>query len=350
MTKIHIHPIKPSKNKPVVPKPSEFVNKEALEKELRKRGLRIELGSALKGGTVSQVYEALLIENNKKLHVVVKHTEGVIPFDPTELLIRKEGHNTDTQILQSLKDLGFSHVPKVLYSFPDITTTIMDDVRTTGYKLYVDYILQGNIRLDSSAQIGTEIANLEIALAKIPKIKPNESAEESFYERGLELRLAYPNTQEEFKELENAFVQNNKYLTAPDVHPKNILINNAGQPIFIDFGRVCYGDQRFVLPTFLAHVVSFGLAGYYPLKQTVEYVKSATTVYKQIISKHSRSFDEQIFSKYLGAEVLHRSMGKWIVGINTATQKSTLVKFGLMIFDNKISTLQELNKLILEFT
>jgi len=69
-----------------------LINKLNLQKELQKRGLRIELKENLKGGFIFQVYSAIL--NGQ--HVVVKHTEGAYPFDPTELYLDKKSHRVDT--------------------------------------------------------------------------------------------------------------------------------------------------------------------------------------------------------------------------------------------------------------
>ena len=107
-----IHPVKPYYIPVVNPRPV-FKDKYALENYFRKKGLKIKLGKTLKGGIVSQVYDASFA--NQK--VVVKHTEDFSPEEPTMFFESRKGHNLDTKILEKLSKTDV-RVPRVLKHFP----------------------------------------------------------------------------------------------------------------------------------------------------------------------------------------------------------------------------------------
>jgi len=109
-----IHPVKPQ-SKPVQYSRPQLSDRKKLEQALIRKGLKIRLGNTLKGGFISQVYEADL--NGEP--VVVKHTESLIPYDPTELFLDKESHNVDSQVLKNLQNQLLITVPKLIYHFPD---------------------------------------------------------------------------------------------------------------------------------------------------------------------------------------------------------------------------------------
>ncbi len=327
-----VNPVCSSLKKQIYPNPTIYTP-ELLTEALLKKGLRVKMKNILKGGVVSQVYEATL----KDKTVIVKHTEDVSPFDPTEIFISKKGHNQDTRILEKLSDSPKIKVPKVLYFFPDITTTIMEDVRENEYALLSDLLLGKSLPHNSAENVGQSLANLAIESRKWKRFSTNESARQNIYERGLELRLAYPNTQEEYLSLENEFLTNDNFWVWPDGHPKNIFVNPKGEVILIDFGRSVWGDQRYMLPNFLSHIIIYSLSGYYSVEKAGDYVVSCINAYKKL-----ESIDEAVFCRYLGMEILHRANGKWLTGIKTAEQKVKLFQFGLNIFDKKITTVQDL--------
>lgn len=328
--------VQPSKYPKTYPPPSPFVQRNTLEKELQRLGLNIVLGNPLKGGFASQVYEAQLDGNS----VVVKHTEDLLPFDPTECLISKRLHDIDTRILKKLS-LSTIRVPKVLYYFPKISTTIMEDLRLDGYVLLDDQIRDKKLSLNSAVHIGKKLAEFELLLQKLKFFQENESAQSNIYERGFELRFAYPNNQKQYLELEREYIKHNTYLLWPDGHPKNAFVNEQGEVAFIDFGRSHFADQRYMLPNFLSHIALFSLAGYIPNKIAHEYIDLSVTEYKKQLP-----IDEKIFCQYFAMEVLHRANGKWMQGIDLRTQKLVLYEFGLTVFDEKIDTINSLLRLL----
>jgi len=251
------------------------------------------------------------------------------------------GLKTDVDVLHKLNQSKNIRVPGIIKWIPEINTTIIEDLRETGFFLLNDQIIKNKLDIDSASYIGISIANLLIESKKWKKFNTNESAEQSIYERGLELRLAYPNTQKEYLYLEKEFIGNNKNFCWPDGHPKNIFINQKGECAFIDFGRSHWSDQRYMLPNFLAHIVIYCLAGYIKKDLAKEYILECVKSYKNI-----EPINEEIFCQYLAMEVLHRANGKWITGIEKKEQKLALLNFGMTVFDNKVNTVSKLLTLL----
>lgn len=312
--------------------PPAYPTPEALTEALAVHKYHMTPGKTLKGGTVSQVYESVM----EGEPVIIKHTEDLIPYDPTELSIGKEGHNTDAHVLSLLKDAEMIRVPHVIAHIPSMTTTIMEDLRTAGFTLMQDRILDRALPEQSAKNIGSMLARLAQTSRSWKPFPTNEHATGSIYERGLELRLAYPNTQKEYLDLETEFTKPAHWVW-PDGHPKNMFVNAHGEPAFIDFGRSHWGDQRYILPNFLAHIVIYSLAGYIAPGAAKTYITGCVGAFGKL-----EPVDEDLFCRYLAMEVLHRSYGKWIAGIETADQKTALVRFGLSVFDNDITKLVDL--------
>ncbi|KKQ24520.1 MAG: hypothetical protein US40_C0003G0062 [Candidatus Roizmanbacteria bacterium GW2011_GWC2_37_13] len=333
----YIHSVLPSSKPKKYPKQSPLIDKLNLQKELQKRGLKIELKESLKGGFISQVYSAVLDGQE----VVIKHTEGAFPFDPTELYLDKKSHKVDVQVLKNLQNNQEVRVPKLLYDFPDITTSIMENLYSKGFSLMQEDIFKNRFSIKAAKNVGRSLAHLILESRKwkeFPYIVQN--AQMSIYERGLELRLSYPNSQKEYSTLEKEYLTNNEYFSWPDCHPKNVFVNEKGEVAFIDFGYSQWADQRFMFPSHLAHIVLYALAGYIKKDSARKYLMRCINSFKEI-----EPVDEKIFCHYLAMEVFHRANGKWVQGIETKKQKLSLIKFGMTVFDDKIISIKNLLKL-----
>jgi len=332
----YLHSVSPSSKPQNYPTPTSLINKANLQKELQKRGLNIILKENLKGGFISQVYLAVLDGQE----VVVKHTEGAFPFDPTELYLDKKSHRVDTQVLKNLQSNSMVKVPKLLYDFPEITTSIMENLYPQGFSLMQDDIFKNRFSIKAAESVGRSLAYLTIKSRKwkeFPDIV--QSAQMSIYERGLELRLSYPNSQKKYLFLEKEYLTNSKYFSWPDCHPKNVFVNEKGEVVFIDFGYSQWADQRFMLPSHLAHIIIYCLAGYIKKELVADYLSQCINTFKEI-----EPVDENIFCQYLAMEVFHRANGKWVAGVETKTQKLALLKFGMTVFDDKVKTINTVKK------
>lgn len=339
---INIHQIKQKTLRPIYRKSRGFENKERLQKEMIRRGLPIKLKGKLKGGVDSQIYAANLKGNN----VVVKHTEdrGASvynpPFTPIDFFVDRENHNLDTYILQKLKNTEI-RVPNVIHHFPDITTTVMEDMRESGFRLMSDLILSGYLPDKSAKHIAEQLVALTSMSKSWKKFTCFKTPEAQIFERGLELRLSYPNTQMEYLDLQKEFVSRRENWMWPDGHPKNIFIDDDSNVAFIDFGGSYWGDQRFMLPNFLGQFIVLCNSGFYDKDKCLNYIELVVRTYKTL-----ENIDESLACKYTGMEILHRSFGKWIDGVNTVSLKVKNIRIGLSIFDLKIVTIDNLLSLL----
>jgi len=83
------------------------------------------------------------------------------------------------------------------------------------------------------------------------------------------------------------------------------------------------------------------LTGHLNKAQSIEYIENCTSSYKEL-----ESVDEEIFCQYLAMEVLHRTNGKWIEGVDNYKQKIKLYTFSLRVFDEKIDSVKKLLSLL----
>lgn len=318
-------------------------NKQALEKMIKAKHSSIKLGKQLRGGTISQVYQATL----DGASVVVKHTENTVPEHPHEFFIPSDGGNTDARILKMLNKIHEIKTPTLIAHFPRFTTHVMEDVSESGFNLLSEKILKKQLPKKSAAQIGLSLALLAKHTREWEEFKTNESAQMSFYERASELLVAYPNNLDLYYSLEAEFTQfdedqekqagKRRFFVWPDGHPKNMLVNNKGEVAFIDFGRSHWGDQRYMLPNFLAHIVLYTFTGHLRPTEAVEYIKNCLQGYQEV----EEYTDEKIMIQYLAMELMHRSYGKYIEGVDSTKVKLLAWTFGMHLFDNNVSTVKK---------
>jgi hypothetical protein len=311
---------------------------EELAQELQNRRVTATLGRNLKGGVVSEVLEAALSDSTP---VVVKYTTDWVSRDPTIVTIDKEGHNVDTQLLKYLAANTNLRVPHILNHFKDLPVTIMEDLRPAGFRLMSELLLEKSLPDNCAENIGQNLAVMQQAFSKHPEFATNESGWEIFYDRGQELRIVYPNDSSRYDALQERFTTHNQQLCAVDTHPKNMFVDQSGNMAWIDFGRSAWCDRDYALPNCLAHFVAYSLAGYIPMDACLDFIRRCVESYKQLLS-----VDEEVFCSYLALELLHRFAGKYITGIDSVSQKTTLLHVGLSIFDQKITTIDSLTNLL----
>ncbi|HEY4963197.1 MAG TPA: hypothetical protein VIH90_00685 [Candidatus Saccharimonadales bacterium] len=310
-----------------------------LEATLHERGVNVSIGETLKGGTVSQVYAA----NEDGRPVVVKHTGDVIDTDQTVYFIPRESHYVDTKMLKFLAANGSIRVPELLHDFADVPVSVMEDLRASGFTLLNDLLVAGKFPTNAAANIGTDIAEMMLALASHEEFETVLSGRQNYYERGLELRHTYPNDQAWYTTLEKRFTTANQQLIAVDTHPKNTFIDNEGNAAWIDFGFSAWADRDFALPNGLAHIAVYALTGHIQADEAKAFIETAVGAYRKLLP-----IEDEVFCTYFAAEVLHRWAGKWIVGVDNAQQKLKLLQFGMKVFDKEMFTLDSLGSLLVE--
>jgi len=246
---------------------------------LADKGVAVTMGESLKGGTVSQVYAG----SEQGRAVVVKYTTDSFDTDPTVSPLPHQSHYTDSTILKYLAKTNGVRVPQVLHDFQDQPITVMEDMRAAGFTILNENLLNGHLPMESASEVGKGIAVLQQTLAKHEEFETALSGPQVYYERGLELRLAYPNTQTQYDRLEKRFTNAHQQLIAVDTHPKNMFVNKEGKVAWIDFGFSVWGDRDFALPNCMAHIFIYALAGYIERPKAATFVTDAVAAYRNVL-------------------------------------------------------------------
>jgi thiamine kinase-like enzyme len=319
-----------------------------LESKIKEKFPTFKLGKSLSSGTAVSVFEGTL----DKQKVVVKHTENTEPELPIDYLIMSDAHDAEVRVLKRLATEQHIRVPQLIDNMVKITTLIMEDARVEGFVNFSQMILKKNLNMKSAKHIGAALAHLTQTSREWEEFKTSESAQLSYYERSLEMLLAYPHDKKRYKELGEQFTQYKsekedqekmpRYFVWPDSHPKNMLINKNGEVTFVDFGRSHWGDQSYMLPNFLAHMVLYGVTKYITKSKMIKYVETCIKAYSDIEPIE----DEALFTQYLAMELLHSANGRFIEGITKKEHKISIQSLGLAIFDGKVKSIKKLIQLI----
>ena len=319
-----------------------------LEDKIKEKHPSFKLRSSLSKGAKVRVFEGTL----DKKKVVVKHTENREPRLPVDYLIMSDAHSAEVRVLKRLATEQHIRVPQLIDNLSKITTLVMEDARVDGFTNLSQLILKKKINMKSAKHIGVALAHLAQTSREWEEFKTNESAQLSFYERSLEMLIAYPNNLKRYKELEMQFTQYEqekeaqakkaRYFVWPDSHPENMLVDKSGAVTFINFGRCHWGDQSYMLPNFLAHMVVYGLIKYITKSKLIKYMEACIKAYKEVEPIEN----EKLFAQYLAMELLHRANGRSIEGIAKKEHKISIQSLGLTIFDSKITSIKKLIQLI----
>lgn len=315
---------------------------ESLERRLKGKSLSISLGKRLSPDHAQEVYAARLDQKR----VIVKHVENIVPRTPIEFLIMSDAFATETRILKLLSETEHIRIPRILHAFPKFTTIIMEDLREEGYQTLASHLLKKKLPMKSAVAIGQTFAHLAQISRTWEEFKTNESAQLSYYERSLEMLVTYPHDLKRYERLSQTFTQFDedkmmqeelpRFFVWPNGNPSNILTTSTGNVALVDFGRVHWGDQRFMLPQFLAHIILSALAGFIPHQKAATYIQECIGAYRQI----EPLADEDLFIEYLAMELLHRAFGRGSVCITSTSQILAIQAFGRMLFDKQIKTIK----------
>jgi len=313
--------------------PSSKIDINSLLKELKAAGHPVELGERLKGGVVSEVFAATC--NGER--VVVKFTNDVVDPDPTNYFMPKETQYVDVKLLSYLRKQNVVRVPDLLYASSDFPVSVMEDLRQSGYNLLSAELEKGEIPLNAARNFGSDIALMQLALAKHDEFYTALSGQQIYYSRGQELRQAYPNKPEYFQVNYDRFTTSNQQLSAVDTHPKNAFIGKDGSVAWIDFGCSVWSDSDFALPNFLSHIAIYMLAGYISGDDAIRFIRNAIEGYAE-----HKSINEKSFTQYFAGEVLHRWAGKWFSGVDATDQKLRILHYGMTVFDKRLFSIDQL--------
>gem|GEM_PF-1144923 len=315
-----------------------------LEELLKEQSYSVSIGNSLGGHTTNTVFEGTM----DKKAVIVKHTEHSIPQTPIEYMIMSDAHDTEVKILKKLQNSETARAPKLLANAQKIKTLVIEDLRASGFQDISKLILKKKFPVDSAEQFGTALAQFAVETRTWEEFKTNESAVLAFYEHSLEMLIAYPNEIERYKRLEAAFSLKDEELAEDEApkrlfvwaesSPENVLITKDGKLAFIDFGRSYWGDQQFMLASFIAHLLVNTLVGFISVKDVSTYIPTCLKAYVGI----SPLDDESVVVEYIAMEMLHRAHGKGFQGIKNTAQSLEIEAFARSILDSKVKTIKKL--------
>jgi len=306
-------------------------SKESLESKLKNNEFNISLGGLVSPG----VYKAKL--NGKG--AIVKHIENKVPQTPIEFLVMADRYTTEVKVLKRLQNLNEVKAPLILYPFPKLNTFVMEDLSDEGYTSFSGQLLQKKLNKKSASKIGTALATFAVNSRTWEEFKTTESAQLNYYDRSIEMLIAYPSNLERYNRMADIYAQytedkeeiekKKRYFVWPDSTPQNILITKNGDPAFVDFERAYWGDQQIMIAAFIAHVILYSLIGYIKKADTIEYLRDVFKAYKAI----DPDISEQTIVEYIAMELLHRSNGKEMDGIKSSEDSLAIQKFARQLLD-----------------
>ena len=278
---------------------------------------RIQLGELLAGGVVSDVYSASWTVEESAKNIVVKHTKKDIA--PSHIFSKADvknsfskailTHNFDVEIQKALK----TSTPVIIEHFPKENITLMENFNDKGYTLLQELIISEKLPNAAGRQMGKKLAALRKKLTPITEqLNQVESSLTQFDERFYELKaLLYNGRIDIFNEIENTFLSPSEVrLTWTDGDQKNFAVNEKGEVIIFDLGRMIKCDPDFMLPNLLGHLGLFYIAGY--LENGTNFLKECTNSFLEAYNPDYK-LNEKKFVDYFTAAVLHRGMAmRWI--------------------------------------
>ncbi|MDD5769798.1 MAG: hypothetical protein PHE25_02420 [Candidatus Gracilibacteria bacterium] len=341
------------------------LSKEQIEKKVNK--LMSEYGEIiikeiLAGGVVSDVYSAMLIDKTtkKQTNIVVKYTK--LNIEKSKIFSKKDIEESffNAQATQNLdiliQNILSSNTPKIIKHFPESSITVMYNFTDEKFKLLQTRLLEKDISINSAKKLGETLAILRKDLQQNVNIQI-ESSQSQFNERFLELKvLLYNGRMDFYNQIEEDFLQENKYITWTDGDPKNFAIDNEGESMVFDLGRAIKCDPDFMLANLLGHLGLFVIAGY--LENNSIFLEKVIEGFLEKYKEFDKLYeiDEKKFVNYFTASLLHRGMAmRWIDPrianiIGEDSLKYACIHFGDMVFDknNSITTIKKLFLLLQE--
>jgi hypothetical protein len=280
----------------------------------------LELGDTLAGGVVSEVCAAklLLPEASGHIDVVIKYTSSEIgdvkpPFNELADRGLLEGahatHHIDALALRLLQDHPHIKVPRLHHYDEQDRVTIMDDFRNEGFTLMQHALVEGKLPEASARQVGDALGRLQLRLREedFKNLEFAEDPQVQVLERLEELLPLLRDDLSLYNEIKAKFLEASGPVHV-DGHPKNIGVDNEGNVVLIDFGRMILANEQYPAPNFAAHIALAVLGGLIPVKAGVKYIREFVEAYYAHIP-----LEEIWFVRFFLAELVHRGLAmRWI--------------------------------------
>ncbi len=303
------------------------------------------------GGVVSDVVEAQLEQGGETQDVVVKRTRKNVEaphFSYADTALRKAAartHLLDRTILDRLQNHPTVLVPRLHSAHSRGLQTVMTDFNSQGFRLMQDMLVTNQLPPKTAVNAARTLAALQLALRDksiMAKVKPIENSVTQIRERLAEAHILLYGHLEVYRELE-AKLLSEKGLLYTDGHPKNMAVNDKGDVMVFDFGRVITGSEQYVPANFLAHIGLACIGGVMPYDVAQNFITDFYVTFNGIIP-----IEEKWFVRFFAAELVHRGLAmRWVdprlfKSARESSAKLAVYSVFLDVFDRDYTTLNQL--------
>ena len=302
----------------------------------------------LTGGVSSEVYHVKTIKNNYCIKRSLKR-----------LLVKKKWIANTNRI--KFEYLWLKHCQNILkrnipntYEFNNKKKYIvMEYLKTSQYKTLKQLYFNKIININTIRSISKHLYKIHSNSSNYKTKKTFEGNYKNFYDLRLdpyfnEVGRVYPKYKEYIKKINENYIKHSNTLVHGDFSPKNILVGK-NKIIYLDAECCNFGDPVFDLVFFTNHLL---IKSIFFKDKSQEFIKLYISFYKEYLSnlstKNFNSYIDRII-KMTPIMLLSRVDGKSPVEyINKVKIKNIIRKKSFLLLDSKISSLNDIIKVINE--
>tara|TARA_B100000614_G_scaffold81319_2_gene72882 strand:- start:617 stop:1588 length:972 start_codon:yes stop_codon:yes gene_type:complete len=302
----------------------------------------------LTGGVSSEVYHVKTIKNNYCIKRSLKR-----------LLVKKKWIANTNRI--KFEYLWLKHCQNILkrnipntYEFNNKKKYIvMEYLKTSQYKTLKQLYFNKIININTIRSISKHLYKIHSNSSNYKTKKTFEGNYKNFYDLRLdpyfnEVGRVYPKYKGYIKKINENYIKHSNTLVHGDFSPKNILVGK-NKIIYLDAECCNFGDPVFDLVFFTNHLL---IKSIFFKDKSQEFIKLYISFYKEYLSnlstKNFNSYIDRII-KMTPIMLLSRVDGKSPVEyINKVKIKNIIRKKSFLLLDSKISSLNDIIKVINE--
>ena len=302
----------------------------------------------LTGGVSSEVYHVKTNKNNYCIKRSLKR-----------LLVKKKWIANTNRIkfeylwLKHCKNILKRNIPNT-YEFNNKKKYIvMEYLKTSQYKTLKQLYFNKIININTIRSISKHLYKIHSNSSNYKTKKTFEGNYKNFYDLRLdpyfnEVRRVYPKYKGYIKKINESYIKHSNTLVHGDFSPKNILVGK-NKIIYLDAECCNFGDPVFDLVFFTNHLL---IKSIFFKDKSQEFIKLYISFYKEYLSnlstKNFNSYIDRII-KMTPIMLLSRVDGKSPVEyINKVKIKNIIRKKSFLLLDSKISSLNDIIKVINE--
>ena len=302
----------------------------------------------LTGGVSSEVYHVKTNKNNYCIKRSLKR-----------LLVKKKWIANTNRI--KFEYLWLKHCQNILkrnipntYEFNNKKKYIvMEYLKTSQYKTLKQLYFNKIININTIRSISKHLYKIHSNSSNYKTKKTFEGNYKNFYDLRLdpyfnEVGRVYPKYKGYIKKINENYIKHSNTLVHGDFSPKNILVGK-NKIIYLDAECCNFGDPVFDLVFFTNHLL---IKSIFFKDKSQEFIKLYISFYREYLSnlstKHFNSYIDRII-KMTPIMLLSRVDGKSPVEyINKVKIKNIIRKKSFLLLDSKISSLNDIIKVINE--